>query len=285
MSARRQVSRDRGPADLVDAEPTSRLAAIGEEEDDARIDDEGAPALLVPIDDVYTRTPLPGRVSRSSAGGVGVGGSAVTARSPVDVGPGGLLSRTPDAVRRLTAAAAAHTQEATDEYSRRRRAEAAGEGGALDNGASRPRSFPSAIPPHPPGQGDLAVGRAITAGAAAAAASAEAAQSSFSGGGSLPLLQHHSTRVELARQDASLDTMSHQLGRLGEVAIAIGGELEDQDRLITQVGVEVEAADASVTSAEREIKKLIARSGGAGYASILCALTLVLLLLAWIALT
>lgn len=206
-----------------------------------------------------------------------------------------LLARTPDAVHRLLAAAAVHTSAAAQEYFSRRAVEV---GHSTAGGAGGPLH-----------KGDAAVGRALAVADRSAATLAvvqpslsrerrggpppSSSSSALPAGPSTalpPLLPAQpgpgltQAQAQLMRaQDDTLDRMSGQLHTLGEVALAVGTELREQDRLLEEVGSAVVDAQAQVSAAEREVRRAIARAGGPGWATLLCGLTLLLILLTFIA--
>ena len=89
----------------------------------------------------------------------------------------------------------------------------------------------------------------------------------------------------LRDQDEILDRMGESMGALKDMAGAITGELEEQATLLDETSLAVDVASGNMEAVTKRINKFIEASGGPKWCSVLTGLTIVLIILTWIAFT
>lgn len=89
----------------------------------------------------------------------------------------------------------------------------------------------------------------------------------------------------LEEQDALLDRLGETVGALHEMSGRIAGELDAQAVEIEDVGLATELARGDVDAVTKRVNELVRRSGGFKWCSVLTSLTILLIILTWIAFT
>ncbi len=95
--------------------------------------------------------------------------------------------------------------------------------------------------------------------------------------------QQESQQMLLRKQDESLDELSGAVTRLGQVGLTIGEELQIQADLLEEMEYEVDDTQSRLKQARRKLEKVIKKSGTKGQCTIICVLTLLLIILVVIA--
>ncbi len=83
----------------------------------------------------------------------------------------------------------------------------------------------------------------------------------------------------MQEQDKSLEVLGDSVLRLGQMSLNISEEIDSQNRMLTSLEVDVEAAQENVDSLTKRTKELVKKSGGPKMFCIIIALIVVLLIL------
>ena len=83
----------------------------------------------------------------------------------------------------------------------------------------------------------------------------------------------------MQEQDKSLEVLGDSVLRLGQMSLNISEEIDSQNRMLTSLEVDVEAAQENVDSLTKRTKELVKKSGGPKMFCIIIALIIVLLIL------
>lgn len=89
---------------------------------------------------------------------------------------------------------------------------------------------------------------------------------------------------ELANQDALLDTMHHNLEKLSLMGATIHTELTNQETMVNDTNTVMDETTIAVQELTRKTNELIRKNGGPKWCGLLTGLTIILLILIWIAL-
>ncbi len=109
------------------------------------------------------------------------------------------------------------------------------------------------------------------------------APSSFNVANSEYVREHAQAQTLMRReQDASLDTMSSALDRIGEMATTIDNELREQDAILVDVDRDMDTAQGKMDSAIKGVEKLLKTKDKCQLATIVC-LVVVFLIVAIVA--
>ena len=87
----------------------------------------------------------------------------------------------------------------------------------------------------------------------------------------------------LARQDAQLDDLGAAVSRIGEVGLAIHGELQAQGEMLDQLGEDVDTTAARLAAAQAKVQAVLARAGVRGQLAIIAGLVVALVVLSLVA--
>ncbi len=80
-------------------------------------------------------------------------------------------------------------------------------------------------------------------------------------------------------QDESLDQLGQAAGRLGVISMEISNELNEQNKMLDEMEVDLERADDNLAIVTKKTQDLIKKSGGCKYFSIIAVLSLVVVIL------
>ncbi|GMH59236.1 hypothetical protein TrLO_g15042 [Triparma laevis f. longispina] len=83
----------------------------------------------------------------------------------------------------------------------------------------------------------------------------------------------------LTHQDESLDVLGQSAARLGMISLEISDELQAQNKMLDEMGEDLDQADINLEIVTRKTKELIKKSGGCKYFSIIVVLSLVVAIL------
>jgi len=103
--------------------------------------------------------------------------------------------------------------------------------------------------------------------------------------GRLEAAEREERAAALEEQDALLDRLSSTVGVIHEMSGRISGELDAQAAIIDDASLAAELARGDVDAVTRRVNKLVERAGGRGWCGVLTTLTVVLIILTWIAFT
>lgn len=87
----------------------------------------------------------------------------------------------------------------------------------------------------------------------------------------------------LARQDAQLDDLGAAVSRIGEVGLAIHGELHAQGELLDALGEDVDTTSARLAAAQAKVQTVLAKAGVRGQLMIIAGLVVALVVLSLVA--
>lgn len=137
-----------------------------------------------------------------------------------------------------------------------------------------------------------ALGRALTSANASASSSsssardpgvrAEASASAASNDAFLGRADGAAAQV-LARQDAQLDDLGAAVSRIGEVGLAIHGELHAQGEMLDSLSEDVDTTSARLAAAQAKVQTVLAKAGVRGQLMIIAGLVVALVVLSLIA--
>ncbi|GMH72705.1 hypothetical protein TrRE_jg11655 [Triparma retinervis] len=83
----------------------------------------------------------------------------------------------------------------------------------------------------------------------------------------------------LQDQDESLDILGQGAARLGQISLEISSELQTQNKMLDEMGDELDSAELNLAVVTKKTQELIKKSGGCGYFSAIVGLSLVVILL------
>jgi predicted nuclease with TOPRIM domain len=86
-------------------------------------------------------------------------------------------------------------------------------------------------------------------------------------------------QMQLNRQDQNLDALHSAVSRLGEMGMTINDELDDQNRMIDELGTDMDKAGNNLEMITAKTKELVKASGGCKMFCALVWLTMILLFL------
>lgn len=87
----------------------------------------------------------------------------------------------------------------------------------------------------------------------------------------------------LARQDAQLDDLGAAVSRIGEVGLAIHGELHAQGEMLDALSEDVDTTSARLAAAQAKVQTVLAKAGVRGQLMIIVGLIVALVVLSLIA--
>lgn len=87
----------------------------------------------------------------------------------------------------------------------------------------------------------------------------------------------------LARQDAQLDDLGAAVSRIGEVGLAIHGELHAQGEMLDSLSEDVDTTSARLAAAQAKVQTVLAKAGVRGQLMIIAGLVVALVVLSLIA--
>ena len=87
----------------------------------------------------------------------------------------------------------------------------------------------------------------------------------------------------LARQDAQLDDLGAAVSRIGEVGLAIHGELHAQGEMLDALSEDVDTTSARLAAAQAKVQTVLAKAGVRGQLMIIAGLVVALVVLSLIA--
>ena len=87
----------------------------------------------------------------------------------------------------------------------------------------------------------------------------------------------------LARQDAQLDDLGLAVSRIGEVGLAIHGELQAQGEMLDSLSEDVDTTSARLAAAQAKVQAVLARAGVRGQLVIIAGLVAALVVLSLVA--
>ena len=87
----------------------------------------------------------------------------------------------------------------------------------------------------------------------------------------------------LARQDAQLDDLGAAVSRIGEVGLAIHGELHAQGEMLDALSEDVDTTSARLAAAQAKVQTVLAKAGVRGQLMIIVGLVVALVVLSLIA--
>jgi len=162
-----------------------------------------------------------------------------------------------------------------------------GNGGAASIGSRRPadtsRDGGVRVGRQPAGPSSLGLGAAAgrrpvdIAGDDADEADEAAPLKGGNGGGFSAQVQSH--RAVIAEQDAVLDGLHESVTRLGHIAGGIRDELTTQSRMVDDIGNRMDDTNDALARVTRQTQQLVRMAGGTRWASAICCLLTVLLVL------
>ncbi|GMI46991.1 hypothetical protein TrCOL_g11120 [Triparma columacea] len=80
-------------------------------------------------------------------------------------------------------------------------------------------------------------------------------------------------------QDESLDVLGQGAARLGQISLEISSELKMQNKMLDDMGEELDSAELNLAVVTKKTQELIKKSGGCGYFSAIVGLSFVVILL------
>ena len=83
----------------------------------------------------------------------------------------------------------------------------------------------------------------------------------------------------LSQQDESLDVLGQSAARLGQISLNINEELTTQNKMIGEMGMELDDAELNLAVVTKKTQELIKKSGGCRYFSIIVCLSIVVVVL------
>jgi len=83
----------------------------------------------------------------------------------------------------------------------------------------------------------------------------------------------------LNEQNQSLEILGDSVLRLGQLSLNISEEIDSQNRMLTKLEVDVEAAQENVDSLTKRTQELVKKAGGPKLFCVIVALTIVLIIL------
>jgi len=91
--------------------------------------------------------------------------------------------------------------------------------------------------------------------------------------------QEQEQHLILARQDEDLEALGKQVGRIGEIGLAIGEELKQQSGILDQVGDDMDGTQSRLKMAQRKVQEIMRKTSGKAQCYIIIALCVVLAVL------
>ena len=83
----------------------------------------------------------------------------------------------------------------------------------------------------------------------------------------------------MTQQDDSLDALGQSAARLGQISLNINEELTAQNKMIDEMGMELDDAELNLAVVTNKTQELIKKSGGCKYFSIIVCLSIVVVIL------
>eukprot|EP00518_Triparma_eleuthera_P014422 CAMPEP_0182468652 /NCGR_PEP_ID=MMETSP1319-20130603/15837_1 /TAXON_ID=172717 /ORGANISM="Bolidomonas pacifica, Strain RCC208" /LENGTH=125 /DNA_ID=CAMNT_0024668873 /DNA_START=105 /DNA_END=479 /DNA_ORIENTATION=+ len=83
----------------------------------------------------------------------------------------------------------------------------------------------------------------------------------------------------MTQQDDSLDALGQSAARLGQISLNINEELTAQNKMIDEMGMELDDAELNLAVVTKKTQELIKKSGGCKYFSIIVCLSIVVVIL------
>ena len=90
-------------------------------------------------------------------------------------------------------------------------------------------------------------------------------------------------KTAVARQDAQLDDLGAAVSRIGEVGLAIHGELHAQGEMLDALSEDVDTTSARLAAAQAKVQTVLAKAGVRGQLMIIVGLVVALVVLSLIA--
>lgn len=97
--------------------------------------------------------------------------------------------------------------------------------------------------------------------------------------GNNPTITYAEKRIK--EQDSSLESLGRSVSRLGELSLTISKEIDTQNKLLTNLEVDVERAKDSTDSIVNRTKDLVAKSGGSKVICVIIVLVVILIVLTY----
>ena len=85
--------------------------------------------------------------------------------------------------------------------------------------------------------------------------------------------------VQLKEQDGHLTALAESASRLADLSLVIGEEIEDQNRMLDEVERDMDRASEMMDVLRRKTAKLVAKSGGCAWFSVVATLGAVMVVL------
>lgn len=86
----------------------------------------------------------------------------------------------------------------------------------------------------------------------------------------------------MAQQDDALEMLSRSVTRIGDASLAISHELDDQNKMLSELDDDLEHASEGVDMITRRTIELIRKSGGTRWFLLILVLVLILALLVFL---
>jgi hypothetical protein len=86
----------------------------------------------------------------------------------------------------------------------------------------------------------------------------------------------------LQEQDDSLDVLGNSAARLGQISMSISSELSAQNRMLDELGDDLDNAEDGLSVVTKKTQELIKKSGGCGNFFIIVILVFVVVVLAFL---
>mmetsp|Transcript_20381 Transcript_20381/g.26338 ORF Transcript_20381/g.26338 Transcript_20381/m.26338 type:complete len:128 (-) Transcript_20381:283-666(-) len=91
--------------------------------------------------------------------------------------------------------------------------------------------------------------------------------------------QIRNQRMQLKKQDEGLEMLSMSASRLGELSMNIHTELEDQNRMLSEMDEDLERAEGDLDLVTKKTKELVKKAGGTKNCLLILSLIIVVIVL------
>ena len=86
-------------------------------------------------------------------------------------------------------------------------------------------------------------------------------------------------QMERKKQDENLDVLHDSVHRLGEISVEISNELDEQNKMLEELGDDIDRSQGAMDNIARKTKELVELSGGPGYCCMITALSAIAFIL------
>ena len=93
-----------------------------------------------------------------------------------------------------------------------------------------------------------------------------------------------SVHAEMKEQDGHLAALAESASRLADLSLVIGEEIEDQNRMLDEVEKDLDRASELMEVLRKKTAKLVAKSGGCAWFSVIATLSAVMAILLFLVL-